>query len=90
LDATDSHSSSTLAIFGLMPAIHVVRIQPILTTRRFGISVGEALFSDGLTARFRVLCRDPASVRVIADRQLPEHEKAVEAWLTAHSGQAAA
>ena len=63
---------------------------PSSPRRRFGITVGEALFSDGLTARFRVLCRDPASVRVIADRQLPEHEKAVEAWLTAHSGRAAA
>jgi hypothetical protein len=49
-----------------MPApISVVRVQPVLATRHLGIKVGEALFSDGLVARFRVLSRDPVSVHVI-------------------------
>ena len=62
--------------------ITVVRAQAVVATRA-GITVGEALFSDGLTARFRVLSRNPASVRVIADQRLRGHEQAVEAWLAA-------
>jgi hypothetical protein len=43
--------------------------------------IGEALFSDGLNAPFRVLSRDPVGVRVVADEPLPQHERAIEAWL---------
>jgi hypothetical protein len=61
----------------------------VLATRRIGIELGEALFSDGLTARFRVLCRDPVSVRVVADEPMPQHERAVEAWLAERQAEAA-
>jgi hypothetical protein len=57
------------------------RVQPVLTTRHVGIKVGEALFSDGLVARFRVLSRDPVSVHVLGDQALPAHERAVVEWL---------
>ena len=72
------------------PALSVVRAHAVMSSRAFGMTLGEALFSDGLTARFHVLCRDPPSVRVIADRQLPEHERAVERWMDEHTGRHAA
>ena len=70
--------------------ISVVRVRPLLTTRHMGIKVGEARFSDGMVARFRVLSRDPMAVHVIGDEPLPGHERALEAWLTEHHGQAVA
>jgi hypothetical protein len=62
----------------------------MLATRHVGIKVGEALFSDGLVARFRVLSRDPVAVHVLGDEALPAHEQAVVAWLAKQRGQAAA
>ena len=61
--------------------ISVVRVQPVLATRHLGIKIGEALFSDGLVARFRILNRDPPAVHVIGDEARPDHERAVVAWL---------
>ena len=39
------------------------------------MKVGEALFSDGLTARFRVLSHSPPSVRAIADDRFRSTKK---------------
>ena len=74
-----------------MPApITISRLRPILAERGRGIMLVEALFSDNRTVRFRVLSRDPAAVQAVADEALPEHEKAVERWLDAHSGRRSA
>jgi hypothetical protein len=64
-----------------MPAVSVVRVRPVLATRHLGLTVGEARFSDGLVARFRVLCRRPVAVQVFGDWAGPAHERAVETWL---------
>ncbi|MBV8093808.1 MAG: hypothetical protein JO110_11340 [Acetobacteraceae bacterium] len=65
-----------------MAAISVVRITSVVTTRQFGIAVGEALLSDGVRARFRVLSRQPCcTVRLLTPSPLPEQQAAVEAWL---------
>ena len=51
-----------------MPApISVVRIRPLLAERRLGTTLLEVLFGDNRTVRFRVLSRDPAAVRAVAD-----------------------
>jgi hypothetical protein len=77
----DSHSTRPDAISSYMPApISVVRVYPLLATG-LGIKVGQALFSDGLVARFRVLSRDPPAVHLIGDEALPAHEQALVAWL---------
>jgi hypothetical protein len=63
-----------------MPAPSVVRIQPIVSHGRRGIQVGEALFSDGLTARFRVSSVDQTDVRML-DPELPSaYRQALLAW----------
>ena len=69
--------------------ITVVRVQCVLATRHLGLTVGDARFSDGLLARFRVLSRDPIAVRMVTDRPLPAHEKAVEEWLARNARAAA-
>jgi hypothetical protein len=63
------------------PAIRVVRVYPIIATRRLGIKIADALMSDE-TVRFRVLSRDPLAVRAIGDGRLLGHEQAIELWLT--------
>jgi hypothetical protein len=64
------------------PAGLVVRVYPIIATRRLGIKIADALMSDGETVRFRVLSRDPLAVRAIGDGRLLGHEQAIELWLT--------
>ena len=65
-----------------MPAAgSVIRVQPVLATRHLGLRVGEARFSDGLIARFRVLSRDPIGVHVLGDEATHAHERALVAWL---------
>jgi len=39
-----------------------ITVGRFLATRHLGLTLGESRFSDGLVARFRVLCRDPVSV----------------------------
>jgi hypothetical protein len=74
-----------------MPApVSVVRIRPVLATRLLGLKIGEALFSDGSEARFRVLSRDPIAVHVIGDEARGEHERAVVEWLAKQRGEVAA
>jgi hypothetical protein len=70
--------------------ISVIRVQPFLATRRLGITVGEATFSDGLVVRFHVLSRDPVAVRLLSDKPLPAHEQALVAWLAQRYSPAAA
>jgi hypothetical protein len=72
-----------------MPAVSVIRVQPVLATRHLGLTVGEARFSNGLVARFRVLCRKPIAVQVFDSEAGPAHEKAVEEWLERHAHAAA-
>jgi len=87
----DSHSTRPDAISSYMPApISVVRVSPLLATRDLGIKVGQALFSDGLVARFRVLSRDPPAVHLIGDEALPAHKQALVAWLAGQHSPAAA
>jgi hypothetical protein len=74
----DSHSAGARRHLGRMPAVSVIRVQPVLATRHLGMTVGEARFSDGQVARFRVLCRKPIAVRMVTEHPLPAHEKAVE------------
>jgi hypothetical protein len=69
--------------------LSVVRIQPIVTHGRRGVQVGEALFSDGLTARFRISSVDPTDVQMV-DPGLPTaYRQALRAWLE-QQGQPAA
>lgn len=90
MQGPDSHSTRPDAILSYVPApISVVRVYPLLATR-LGIKVGQALFSDGLVARFRVLSRDPIAVQLIGDKPLPEHERAVVEWLAKRPGETAA
>jgi hypothetical protein len=70
--------------------ITVVRVQPVLATRHVGIKIGEAVFSDGLVARFRVLSRDPPAVHVLGDDTGLAHERAVVEWLAKQRSAAAA
>jgi hypothetical protein len=63
--------------------ISVVRVRPLVASRRLGIKNGEALFSDALTARFGVLSRDPCAVQLVTEIPVPEHERALTEWLTA-------
>jgi hypothetical protein len=73
-----------------MPALTISCLRPLTAERGRGLTALEALFSDNSRVRFRVLSRDPAAMRAIAGEALPEHERAVEAWLNAHSGRHAA
>ena len=66
-----------------MSPIFVLSIQPLIANHH-GIKLGDAQFSDGLTARFGVLRFDPPRVHVVADAPLPVHEQAVEKWLAEH------
>ena len=68
-------------------AVHVARVQPVLATRHPGIKLGEALFSDGLTARFLVMNLDPIVVHLLSDKLMPAHVRAVQAWLAANRTQ---
>ena len=61
--------------------ISVIRVYPVLTTKHLGISVGDALFSDNQTIRFHTLSKSPPAVRLLSDRPMPEHERALVAWL---------
>ena len=70
--------------------VSVIRIRPTLSERGFGIRTGTALFSDGVSARFRVLNPDPPAVRILGDEPMPEHERAIEAWLAEQGGPEAA
>jgi len=56
--------------------VSVIRIRPTLSERGFGIRTGTALFSDGVSARFRVLNPDPPAARILGDKPMPEHERA--------------
>ena len=71
-----------------MPVI-VTMIRPAISERGFGIRTGTALFSDGVSARFHVLNPDPPAVRILGDEPMPEHERAIEAWLAEQGGPAA-
>ena len=42
-----------------------------------GLTIGKPWFNDGLAGRSRVLCRKPVAVRMMTDRPMPAHEKAV-------------
>jgi alpha-beta hydrolase superfamily lysophospholipase len=69
-----------------MPPPTISRLRPLLAERGLGTTLVEVLFSDNRLVRFRVLSRDPAAVQAVSDEALPEHEKAVEAWLDRQSG----
>ena len=71
-------------------SVTVTMIRQAISERGFGIRTGTALFSDGLSARFHVLNPDPPAVRILGDEAMPEHERAVEAWLANQAGPAAA
>jgi hypothetical protein len=61
--------------------LSVVRITPIVAHGRRGVQVGEALFSDGLTARFRISSVDQTDVQMV-DPGLPAaYRLALRAWL---------
>ena len=63
--------------------VRVLYVRPRLTSKYLGISVGDACFSDDQMIRFHVLSKNPPAVRLLSDRPLPEHEKALIAWLAA-------
>ena len=73
-----------------MSELRVLYIRPVLATRDIGIKIGQATFSDGLTARFRILSRKPPAVHVVGGEATPAHERAVIEWLAAQCGSAAA
>jgi hypothetical protein len=56
-------------------------IQPLIATRQRGVTVGEAAMWDGTLVRFRIVARDPATVRVVSEGAGPAHERAISAWL---------
>jgi hypothetical protein len=64
--------------------LSVVRITPIVTHGRRGVQVGEALFSDGLTARFRISSVDQTDVRLIDGAGLQAYEQALREWRAEH------
>ena len=66
-------------------AVSITYVLPIICTGHLGLKVGRVRFDHGIHARFRVICRDPAAVRLV-DGPCParEYECAVEAWLTRH------
>ena len=53
-----------------MPTPTISRLRPLLAERGLGITLVEALFSDNRPIRFRVLSRDPAAVRAVAEEEL--------------------
>ena len=63
-----------------MPSVAVSFIRPIIATRHHGITVADAHMSDHKVVRFRILGREPATVRLTGG-ELPEHQAAIEAWL---------
>ena len=73
-----------------MSELRVLYIRPVLATRDRGIKIGQATFSDGLTARFRVLSRNPPAVHVVGGEATPARERAVIEWLAAQCGSAVA
>jgi hypothetical protein len=46
-----------------MTTASVVRVEGIISSKRYGITVGNALMADGRVVRFHVIARDPVTVR---------------------------
>jgi hypothetical protein len=59
----------------------VVRVSATLASKRRGISAGNALMADGRVVRFRVIARDPITVRATDADAEPGDVAAIEAYL---------
>jgi hypothetical protein len=58
----------------------VVRVSATLASKRRGITAGNALMEDGRVIRFRVIARDPITVRTTDPDAEPGDVAAIEAW----------
>jgi hypothetical protein len=72
-----------------MTILSVISVRPVVTVDDLGITVGDALFSDGRTEQFRVLSLDPLTVLLSSAKAMPRHLQAVEEWLARHDRAAA-
>jgi hypothetical protein len=61
--------------------VSVVRVTVVISSRRHGISVGDALMADGRVARFKVIARDPLTVRALGADAQPGDAEAIAAYL---------
>jgi hypothetical protein len=60
--------------------VSVVRVSATLSSKRLGITRGDALMADGRVVRFRVIARDPITVRTTDADAEPGDVAAIEAW----------
>ena len=68
------------------PPISVSSIRPIMMNGA-GITVADAHLSDCRVIRFRILSRNPPTIRLISVDGLPADEEAIVGWLQ-HPAQA--
>jgi hypothetical protein len=66
----------------------VFRVSATLASKRHGISAGVALMADGRDVRFRVIARDPVTVRTTDADAEPGDVEAIEAWFAAQGREA--
>jgi hypothetical protein len=66
----------------------VVRVSATLASKRRGITAGNALMEDGRVIRFRVIARDPITVRTTDADAEPGDVEAIEAWFAAQGREA--
>ena len=60
-----------------MPSVAVSFVRPIIATRHHGITVADAHMTDHRVVRFRILSREPATVRLTGG-ELPEYQAAMQ------------
>src|SRR5947209_4243163 len=58
----------------------VVLVSTTLSSKRHGITAGNALMAMAGVVRFRVIARDPVTVRALGEEAQPGDDAAIEAW----------